>query len=135
MIVVDTNIIAYLYLKGQHTQHVEALVDQDPVWASPLLWQSEFCNVLTLYVRKKIITLHDAIEIIEQAKTLMSDNEYEVSPADVLELSKSSRCSAYDCEFVSLAKKLNVPMVTEDKQILADFPKIAVSLATVLSVK
>lgn len=45
-------------------------------------------------------------------------------------LAASSACSAYDCEFVALAKDLDIPLVTADKQILTQFPDVAVSLAT-----
>jgi len=47
----------------------------------------------------------------------------------VLDLVASSTCTAYDCEFVALARELAVPLVTTDKQILRDFPAIARPLA------
>ena len=37
MIVVDTNVLAYLYLPTDHTPHAEALLQHDPDWAAPLL--------------------------------------------------------------------------------------------------
>ncbi len=48
---------------------------------------------------------------------------------EVLHLAQISHCSAYDCEFVALARRLDVPLVTADKQILKAFPLIALSLA------
>lgn len=39
-----------------------------------------------------------------------------------------SGCSAYDCEFVSLARRLHVPLVTNDRQVLKAFPALAISL-------
>ena len=48
MIVVDTNIVAYLYLPGEHTAAVERLLERDPEWAAPILWRSEFRNILAL---------------------------------------------------------------------------------------
>jgi len=47
---------------------------------------------------------------------------------DVLQLVSESKCSAYDCEFVALARDLNVKLVTVDKQILREFPGDAISL-------
>jgi predicted nucleic acid-binding protein len=58
----------------------------------------------------------------------MAEREYTVPSASVLGLVPNSSCSAYDCEFVALAKQLSVKLVTEDKRILAEFPEIAVAL-------
>lgn len=48
--------------------------------------------------------------------------------ARVIELAAESGCTAYDCEFVSLAERLNVPLVTSDKKMFAAFPEIAISM-------
>ena len=128
MIVVDTNVIAYLYLEGEYSNQVEILLQQDPVWAAPILWRSEFRNVLASYLRQKIIRLRDALFIIEKAEKLLAGNEYNISSESVLKLALDSGCSAYDCEFVSLAQVLEVPLVTADAKILNKFPKHCVSL-------
>ena len=128
MIVVDTNIISYFYLPSEYSAVAEELFLKNSAWAAPLLWRSEFRNVLSYYARKQIITLQDAIQIFEIAESLLHHNEYEVNSAQVLKLSQSSGCSAYDCEFVSLAQDLNVPLVTMDKKILDNFKNTAVSM-------
>jgi len=56
VIVVDSNVIAYLYLPGDHTASAEALLEQDADWAAPLLWRSEFRNILAGYMRRKALT-------------------------------------------------------------------------------
>ncbi len=122
MIIVDTNILIYLYIQGEHTSSVESLIYIDCNWAAPLLWRSEFRNVLALYLRKKIVSLQQALDIIDQAEHLMIENEYQPSSEAVLNLVNLSNCSAYDCEFVSLAKQFDVPLITQDKKILAEFP-------------
>jgi predicted nucleic acid-binding protein len=39
-----------------------------------------------------------------------------------------SDCSAYDCEFVALAKRLNSPLITADKKVLKAFPEFATTI-------
>ena len=128
MIVVDTNILVYLYIQGEYTSAVETLVTIDCEWVAPMLWISEFRNVLSLYIRKKIISLSQAMTIMQQAEHLMRDNQYQLSSQSVLSLVNNSQCSAYDCEFVSLAKQFNIPLVTQDKKILIEFPLLAMAL-------
>ncbi len=135
MIVVDTNIISYFYLNSDYSSLAEQTFKKDPIWSAPLLWRSEFRNVLTFYLKKEILLLPEAIEIFELAEELLRENEYEINSAQVLNLSHSSECSAYDCEFVSLAKDLNISLVTEDKKVLKSFPESAVSMQQFLYVK
>ncbi len=128
MIVVDTNIIGYLYLNSERSGQVEKALLKDAEWAAPVLWRSEFRNVLTQYIRKKILTFEDAVRIMDEATRLMDGMEYEVASMDVLQLAQESSCSAYDCEFVALARDLGIPLVTVDKQILRKFPRDTISL-------
>lgn len=129
MIVVDTNVIAALYLPGEHTTRVEALLRQDPEWLAPLLWRSELRNVLALYLRKQLLTFNQAYSIQTEAESLLAGREYEPDSLEVLRLAESSGCSAYDCEFVALASRLGIQLVTGDKQVLKAFPQLTVSLA------
>lgn len=127
MIVVDTNTVAYLYLPTEYTRDVELLLASDPHWVAPSLWRSEFRNILTLYLRRNILDLETAYHMQAQAEALLTMNEFEVDSVSVLALANESGCSAYDCEFVSLAKSLNTKLVTADKRLLAAFPEIAIS--------
>lgn len=132
MIVVDTNIISYFYLNSDYSTLAEQIFTKDPMWSAPLLWRSEFRNVLTFYLHNKIITLSESVEMFEYAQELLDENEYEINSAQVLYLAQSSECSAYDCEFVNLAKDLGVLLITEDKKILKNFPETAMSMLAFL---
>lgn len=127
MIVVDTNIIAYLMLPGEQTQLVEQVLVKDNRWLVPPLWKSEFRNVLTLYLRQQQVTIDQARAIMTRAERLFNRSEYAVTSEAVLSLVNRSNCSAYDCEFVALAKELGLLMVTADKKVLREFPETAVS--------
>lgn len=127
MIVVDTNIISYLYLSTGQTAFVEQVLQKNSRWAAPLVWKSEFRNVLALYLGKKVISLEKALAIQQEAEDFLEENEFEVPSAQVLGLVAASSLSAYDCEFVALAQVLDSPLVTADKQIIRDFPQTAYS--------
>lgn len=129
MIVVDTNIIAYLYLPGEHTAAAEALLEREADWCAPILWRSEFRNILAGYVRRKDISFEQAASLQKEAEGLLAGGEYEVESRAVLELVRDSDCSAYDCEFVALAMKLDTTLVTMDKKLLRAFPNRAVSMS------
>jgi predicted nucleic acid-binding protein len=133
MIVVDTNVLAYFFFKGEHTRQAEVARHRDKFWAAPRLWRSEFRNVLAQYLRRQLITLQDAYQIMDRATRMMQGHEFSVSSVYVLDLIAESSCTAYDCEFVALARDLEVPLVTTDRKILREFPNIAISLDTFLS--
>ncbi|NLD36950.1 MAG: type II toxin-antitoxin system VapC family toxin [Desulfatiglans sp.] len=128
MIVVDTNVIGYLFLSSDQSVFAERALKKDFEWAAPILWRSEFRNVLALYMRKNIIKLEQAKVIMNSALKLLKGREYEAPSGEVLRLASESRCSAYDCEFIAVAKDINLPLVTVDKQLLQEFSSVAVSL-------
>ena len=130
MIVVDSNVVAYLYLPGEYTAAAEALLEQDSEWAAPLLWRSEFRNILAGYLRRKTLTFEQVCGLQSEAEDLLADSEFEVDSGAVLELVRDSDCSAYDCEFVALAVRLDAKLVTVDQKLLKAFPARAVALPT-----
>lgn len=128
MIVVDSNVLAYLYLPSPHTLAAEELLQAAPDWVAPLLWRSEFRNVLAGYMRRGALTLEQASGLQREAEDLLQGGEYEVDSAQVLQLVRDSECSAYDCEFVALAMSLGTRLVTMDGKILKAFPGVALAL-------
>jgi predicted nucleic acid-binding protein len=125
MIIVDANIIAYFLLQTEKTEMAEKIWAKDMDWYAPLLWRSEVRNILTNYIRHNLLTLEQAQGIMEQAHEVMREREHFVSSARVLELAGSSRCTAYDCEYVALANQFGLLLITFDKMIVQNFPKIA----------
>ena len=128
MIVVDTNIIVYLWLPSDFTEMAERLLNKDSCWVSSTLWKSEFRNVVSSFFRRKLLTYEQALEVIFNAEEQLVNFEYSVSSLKVMEKVKLSECTAYDCEYVALAEILNCNLVTNDKKILKNFPSIATPL-------
>ena len=128
MIVADATTISYLFLAGELSIQAEKVLIKDSKWVAPLLWRSEFRSVLSQYIRKDLLTLEDAVEIMESASALMENNEFDVASRQVLELVKASNLSAYDCEFIALAKDLGVKLVTADIMISSQFPDYALAI-------
>ena len=128
MIVVDTNVTAYLWLPGELTEAAERLLAEDADWAVPLLWRSEFRSVLAGAVRRKLCKLERAGAIAQGAEEQLSGREFAVQSTEVLRLANESGCSTYDCEFVALAQTLGVRLVTNDRDVVKAFPAIAVPL-------
>lgn len=122
MIAVDTNVIAYLFLRGEFSAQAEAWLRDDREWVAPVLWRSEFRNLLAGYLRRKQLTFDLVREIQREAQAILIGNEHEVDSERVLELVRDSDCSAYDCEFVSIAMRLGVKLLTADKKVLKAFP-------------
>lgn len=128
MIVVDTNVIAYLWVPGELTPVAEQLLAVEPEWAAPLLWRSEFRSVLSGALKRKALSLERAAAIAREAECQFNGREFSVDTADVLMLAAMSGCSTNDCEFVALARDLGVPLVTNDREVLKAFPTVAVPL-------
>ena len=127
MIVADTNLIVYLFTTGDQTSLAQKVLDLDPQWIVPPLWQSEFRNVLAASMRRGM-TLLEAKQIMEDALQTLEKRQIMPANEKILELIAESDCTAYDCEFITLAKQLGIQVVTADKQLVRQFPDWAISL-------
>jgi predicted nucleic acid-binding protein len=77
---------------------------------------------LATYIQANLLELTDADLLFQRASEVIGTEEYEVQTSEVLRLSKQSKCSAYDCEYVALAEFLDVEFVTADAKLAKAFP-------------
>jgi predicted nucleic acid-binding protein len=125
VIVVDTNVLIHYWIPGAMTPAALALWRRDPEWVAPPLWRSEYRNVLATLCRARRLPLAAALEAAQQAEDQMSKGEIEVGSDSILTLAFESGRSAYDCEYVALARELGVALVTCDRHLVRAFPNVA----------
>jgi predicted nucleic acid-binding protein len=128
MIVVDTNILAHTWLPSEIKEKIKQLILIDHEWIAPILWRSEFRSILSIFIRKGLLSELQAVELSELAEDQMANREFSVPTKEVISVVKNSRLSSYDSEFIVLAKIKGVKMVTLDKEIQREFPRIAFDL-------
>jgi predicted nucleic acid-binding protein len=129
VIVVDSNVIAYCWINGDRTALAHRLRKVDADWHAPVLWRSELRNILAGYRRDGSLDGAQVRAIMAAAEAALAGREHHLPSDRVLTVTEAGRLSAYDAEFVALAEILGARLVTEDKAILAAFPRMAASLA------
>ncbi|MCK6526684.1 type II toxin-antitoxin system VapC family toxin [Myxococcota bacterium] len=118
MIVADTNLVSYLLIEGEQTEGARAVWSMDPDWRLPPLWRAEFLNVLATSARAGVLDREQALLVWGRATALFGGGEVEPEGEAVLEVALRWGLSAYDAQFVCVAERLGVPLVTADKAIL-----------------
>ena len=80
MIVVDTNVIHYCWVRGQNTEIAQAVRQKDPEWHVPILWRSELRNVLTAYLSARVAHARADRRDVEFSPIRRSPNARPYSP-------------------------------------------------------
>ena len=126
MIVIDTNVMVYLVTgSADHCDRAAALLRTESDWAAPSILLSELRNVLTGFVRRTWIELSDAKAMYDDALMILGDRIATVDGSEVLDAAVSLGLSAYDAEFVVLARELECELVSADQEILAAASDVA----------
>ena len=135
MLLVDTNVVAYLLIEGDHTKAAQKLHSRDPDWRSEAFLLVEFTNVLASSIATKRMTLSLAGYFLAKAVALF-DGKLARIPARICmaEIAARHRVSAYDARFLALADQLGSRVVTEDVKLRAAAPALTQSLAEALAV-
>ena len=133
MIVVDTNVIAHYFLRGDNDQAVIDVMQKDSEWVAPSLWRSEARNVVMIMHVHGKEDLYELMNRLAMAETHLRTRTIQVRSENVLPIAKESGLTAYDAEFVSAAIELDCKLVTMDRKILSSYPQIAFHPMTWLS--
>jgi predicted nucleic acid-binding protein len=128
MLVADTTAIVHLYVAGDCHAAARAAYRRDSDWLTAPLWRYEFVNVLWKIQRAGHCDAEAAAANFQVAAERLVPRERAPSDLEALELALRYKISAYDAYFVTLARELKLPLLTQDRELLAKFPEQAVSL-------
>jgi predicted nucleic acid-binding protein len=129
MLLVDTNIIAPLYVRSARSPIVAELFAHDPVWRTEPLALIELSNVLITYKRAGYITAPVARDCLDRAAAFLQPHLFRVSHQAALDAALRYGTTAYDARFLALAQQLRMRLVTEDAKLRAAAPALTQSLA------
>jgi predicted nucleic acid-binding protein len=132
MIVVDTNVVAYLLIQGEKTSLAQQVYARDREWIVPALWQHEFLNVLASFVRSGGGDSATAANAWQEAVGLLGARQWDIAFMDALTVAVEHDISAYDAQFVVLAQSAAAPLISEDGRLQKRFPQIVQSMQAFL---
>jgi predicted nucleic acid-binding protein len=133
MLLVDTNVVTYLLIEGDHTEAAQELRTRDCDWRSEAFLLVEFTNVLVSSIARKRMTLSMAEDFLAKVFSLFDGKLGRIPHASVLAIAARHRVSAYDARFLSLADQLGSRLITEDARLRAAAPALTQSLAEALA--
>lgn len=133
MVVVDTNVLAYLFLDGPFTEDARRLFSADADWRSDRYVLVELTNVLRMTMRARELPLAEALAILHQSRGVIEQGLMDVAHDEVLRTSETAGVTAYDARFLVAAQELGVRLVTEDARLRRAAPALTQSLAAALA--
>ena len=133
MLLVDTNVIAPLYVRSARSDSVAELFARDAVWRTEPLALIELSNVLVSYERARYITAARGRDCLRRAAAFLQPHFFRVSHQAALDTALRYRVTAYDARFLAAAQQLGRRLVTEDARLRAAAPGLTQSLAEALA--
>jgi len=132
MVVVDTNVVAYLLIEGDRTKQAQALFARDADWRSDAFLLIEFSNVLATYVRSGGLSRTQAESLLAEAGSRVRTTA-NVAHLRALRVAEQYGVSVYDARFLAAAQSLGGKLVTEDAKLRAAAPALTQSLGEAIS--
>ena len=128
MIVVDANVILYSVTACEQTDRARTVLAADDLVVVPRLWRAECANALCVLVRRGALSAESGHRALRAALDVFTDRERDIDPEAVWTVALESGLSAYDAEYVALARALGCPLVTNDRRVLTAVPDVALPL-------
>lgn len=132
MILIDTNVLAYLLIDGERTAMARELHRRDSDWRSEAFLLVELSNVLLRYMQVRNLRLSLALGLLADAEEVLRGKLTTAPHEAVLEVGAKFRVTAYDARFLTVAKTTGIKLTTEDAKLRAAAPDLTQSLTEAL---
>jgi len=117
MVVVDTNVLAYLLIAGDQTPVAQNLFSRDDDWHTEPFAIVEFSNLLATACRTRGLSRARAGRLLQTAEDLLRGRTHAVAHQTALAVANEFAISAYDARFVAVAAQFDTLLVTEDRRL------------------
>ncbi|HSO48679.1 MAG TPA: type II toxin-antitoxin system VapC family toxin [Rhizobiaceae bacterium] len=121
-LVVDASLIIAAVMPDEDSEIASTVLDRiaDEGAVAPGIFTWEVANVLSIAIRRKRLSFQDAEDILEDLADLdivCEATEAGRVRAEVFGLSQRHALSVYDAGYLELARRLNAPLATLDRQL------------------
>lgn len=129
MIVIDTCVVFHLFNDTILNKKVQQLVSENPQVILPPIWQEEYANILVKFNRKDTLPHHKILESYSNVVDQLAPHEIPTNKKEALRIALEYNISSYDAQFVELAMRHSLWLVTEDYEILKKVKNLTKSAA------
>jgi predicted nucleic acid-binding protein len=120
MFVVDASVACKCFVAEPGSDAAEALIASGAILLGPDLIAPEVCKVAWAKLRRGEITGEQARAMVEGLSDLLDEFVPSVQLISrALEIANALAHPAYDCCYLALAEQRGVPMITDDRRLLA----------------
>jgi predicted nucleic acid-binding protein len=127
VVLIDTNVLAYLLIEGDRTAAAQELYARDSDWRSEAFALVEFSNFLATQIHAKALTREQGTRLLVGAQALIRE-PISVPHVKALETAAEFGISAYDARFIALAMQMKLKLITEDARLRTAVPTWTVAL-------
>jgi predicted nucleic acid-binding protein len=133
LVLIDTNVLAFLVLEGPQTAAARALLGKDDDWRSESYVLIELTNVLTTTMRVRGLSMKTAQKAFSAAREAIEPGLVSIRHEDAITYAHRYDVTAYDARFLVTAHKLGIKLATEDTKLRRAAPKLTQSITDALT--
>jgi predicted nucleic acid-binding protein len=115
--IIDASALIQAVVPEEYSHIVLELIERTEEICVPTLFWYEVGNVLITLNKRGLITIEDVFRKFRRIRAIASIRTVEPKYEEALRLAVELRLTFYDVAYIELAKEINVPFYTADKEL------------------